>query len=108
MMKNFAVTTMGNFFVAKIEGIEVMVMVIPTGFQTTLVRNGETVQQNDVSCFEDELRERVQESIIEVILNELEVNETDMDRITEELDSQLNDYLEGVVAEGEKAHKFTH
>jgi hypothetical protein len=107
-MKNLTITTMGNFFVTSIEGIEFAVKVIPTGFQTKLSRNGEPVNFDEVSCFKEELLERVHETIVEALLNELELKDGEIDGITEVLDNQLNGFLEVVVAEGEKAHRYVH
>ncbi|MEC1866746.1 hypothetical protein [Bacillus paralicheniformis] len=107
-MKNLNITTMGNFFVANLEGIEFTVKVVPTGFQTKLEREGKPAQYGDVSCFTEELLERVHETIIEAFLNELKLKDGEIDGITEVLDNQLNGFLEAVVSEGEKAHKFVH
>lgn len=107
-MKNLNITTVGNFFVANLEGIEVTVKVVPTGFQIKIEREGKPAQHFDVVCFTEELLERVHETIIEAFLNELELKEGEIDGITEVLDNQLNGFLEAVVSEGEKAHKFVH
>ncbi|MED4409037.1 hypothetical protein P5609_001430 [Bacillus licheniformis] len=108
MMENLTINTIGNYFVAGIDGIELIVKVIPTGFEAKLSRNGKEVKSNEVFCFKEELREKVHENIVEELVNELEFADKDLDRITQELDDQLNNFLEEVVLEGEKTHRYVN
>ncbi|NUH86316.1 hypothetical protein HUN92_21995 [Bacillus firmus] len=107
-MENIQFTTVSNFFIARGYGKELMVHIGGNKYQATIAQYGKHVPFSVVTCFGNELREKVHEDILEIVLNEFIEATTNMDEVVEVLDSELNKVLSDVVQEGSSRSIILH
>jgi len=100
----------GNVFLVTVEEIQFMIKIQPHGFQSTVIRQGEPVEVENVSAHEDELLELVHEKLLELMLNEISGKLfPNSEELVSLLDNMLNENnLEEVVKEGMNASKYIH
>ncbi|USK45823.1 hypothetical protein [Cytobacillus oceanisediminis] len=107
-MENIQFTTVSNFLIARGYGKELMVNIGGNKYQVTITQYGKHIPFSVVTCFGDELREKVHEDILEIVLNEFIEATTNMDEVVEVLDSGLNKVLGDVVQEGSSHSILVH
>ena len=104
------VLKMENVFLVTVGKVQFMIKAHAHGFQSVVIREGEPVETQEVTLLEEELLELAHETLIQLMIEEIEEKLfPNLDELVSLLDELLSDSdLEGVILAGKKVSKHLH